>query len=458
MRFRRGRRGLSSIIGMLFVTMIFVAGFAIFLSITDTRSTYDRTVERVNQLDWERAEENVEIKGVALGRGEAFWDWAGHEVLSGSWESGDSGDTRYRDDSYANVTKTPDLKQLTQTADSQGIQTDRYVAQSFVPRCRNLEGFDLYVKRAGPFADQVAGLVGEIRLDSGGDPDMSSSGLKATVTVPKENVMKGDYSWVAFDFPGFNAVVGQTYWLVLRQEGDSGGTQKYYLWGLNDASDLYADGGAKKTTDGGSSWSSVNYDYAFRVIYRSVDFYFDFLLEPNPANISVAYSGNFSVVGVQQSLYAYDFEFNDWLLLDTRELNTTDEVLIPILYIERNVTNFVSDSNHFLFRVVGTSQTTRQFSCYPNYVNVTERYRTSTGPVQLSVEVEGSLVVQIVQLWITGEASHASVDLDDVYLDPGSHSINATYYIDTYTYSVGEVYVVKLVTKRGNVVARSFTY
>jgi len=65
-RLSRDKRGAGSIVGGVFIVLIFLSGFTFYLLNANTTDAYNRTLEAMNQLDWERSQEEIMIKEIAI--------------------------------------------------------------------------------------------------------------------------------------------------------------------------------------------------------------------------------------------------------------------------------------------------------------------------------------------------------------------------------------------------------
>jgi hypothetical protein len=65
-RLRQGNHGIGSIIGAVFVALIFLSGFAFYAVTQDVTQHYNDTISSMNDKDWNRNQEKIVIKQIAI--------------------------------------------------------------------------------------------------------------------------------------------------------------------------------------------------------------------------------------------------------------------------------------------------------------------------------------------------------------------------------------------------------
>ena len=65
-RLRRRNHGVGSIIGAVFVALIFLSGFAFYAVTQDVTQHYNNTISSMNDKDWNRNQEKIVIKQIAI--------------------------------------------------------------------------------------------------------------------------------------------------------------------------------------------------------------------------------------------------------------------------------------------------------------------------------------------------------------------------------------------------------
>jgi len=65
-RLRRGKRGVGSIIGAVFIVLIILSAFTFYSLTLDTTAHYDETASSMSEVDWNRSQEKLEIKNVEI--------------------------------------------------------------------------------------------------------------------------------------------------------------------------------------------------------------------------------------------------------------------------------------------------------------------------------------------------------------------------------------------------------
>jgi hypothetical protein len=115
------------------------------------------------------------------------------------------------------------------------------IAQSFVPTKNLLTRVELMI---GKNTTTTYDYTVTIR-DAYNGSDLTS------VSVPADQILTENFSWIEFDFPDLMVVPGDTYYLV---SSTMNATDNWYTWGLN-MSDVYLNGTIFYTTDDGMSWN-----------------------------------------------------------------------------------------------------------------------------------------------------------------------------------------------------------
>src|SRR5271157_6571915 len=59
-------RGVGSIIGAVFIALIILSAFAFYAATLDTTQHYNNTISSMSAVDWNRNEENIVIKQIAI--------------------------------------------------------------------------------------------------------------------------------------------------------------------------------------------------------------------------------------------------------------------------------------------------------------------------------------------------------------------------------------------------------
>ncbi len=83
--------------------------------------------------------------------------------------------------------------------------------------------------------------------------------------------------------------------------------------------------------------------------------------------LAVRYEGHYSIQGVSQEFYLYNYETNAWELVDTRSVGNTDDVVI-IAEITANPQRYISSSGEMRVRVRGFHATSQNFYVWANYL------------------------------------------------------------------------------------------
>jgi len=65
-RHNRHSRGVGSIIGAVFVALILLSGFTFYAFTQDVTQHYNNTMSAMNDMDWNRNQENIIIKQIAI--------------------------------------------------------------------------------------------------------------------------------------------------------------------------------------------------------------------------------------------------------------------------------------------------------------------------------------------------------------------------------------------------------
>lgn len=160
------------------------------------------------------------------------------------------------------VSDTPTFEWPTQNVDQifATSSSNRDIAQSFVATAGgSVPKISVYLAKVGT---PSANLSVHIATDNGGKP--STSALASGSVSPSTVGLVP--SWIDLSFSNAPTLTnGTKYWIVL--DYDSNSTTSYWNWRKDDT-DGYANNTGKTTSSwssGGSSWTNVNGDLAFRV-------------------------------------------------------------------------------------------------------------------------------------------------------------------------------------------------
>jgi len=103
--------------------------------------------------------------------------------------------------------------------------------------------------------NEIGNITVSIRASLYGN-DLVSKSLS-----PDEIPKNKNAGWIEFDLPDYVVTSGRTYYIVVKADG--GDEKHYYTWRYIDYN-RYSDGKAYVSNDGGGSWDSQDWDFAFK--------------------------------------------------------------------------------------------------------------------------------------------------------------------------------------------------
>lgn len=444
MRIREDRRAVSNVI-------VFVLGLVIIVVVVSNVFLWNY---EMNQLDWEKMQEGIEIVNVSHLTETGSYNPSGYILDGTTFESGDLSDltsdngTYMTFGSYPSLTETP-IQNMNFTSDlsnwtyDTGISWENFgspLSGAGSARGQTAVGRNKLLKGSCEQDFDIAAIPNSALLTFYWKKNYTSAVVTHTIEVKLLVGATTKYTWS-------NTTIGTIDWtwesIDVTPYMDETGTWTLELyWDLKNANDPNA-----------QVWANFD-DVGIKLVGEHTA-EVEFIGSSNTENwtqLNWTVDCGWTAASVNVTLQLYDYTLdsyptggNGYIAYASDSTPDTDETRNQTITV--NPTHFRNATGYWKIKIKGVKVTDTRFSLKADWIEFKPTSTSGSGTI-FTFKNEGPLTAQLVSLWIVNSTHHQRYDIN-LIINAGQ---TLTYTRDDISLASGE-YLVKAVTRRGNTAA-----